>query len=334
VIPGGASQSFAATVRRIEVDGKTRRIAVTEADLAADQIIAEASPRWAGITVRFRRARPEQATLPLQKVIFLIDHAGRHQGIRRAAKNSPFKSGRSITRTPLLGIISAPALGPDLARRSSVAVRKRLTLARATADSSRFAPASAARGQSWTVAVSPLRMAMQDRQPSFAAGGRGVTVRTRLAVKFGRVRRKAGSISIRWLSPTSEGTWRRAIGRCGRRRQDHGYFKRRVPLVFGTARKELHYVPESHRLGGSERGGVSFVGSLLLAARKTRDAFRRRARSFPGKRRHHTLAGDQSEGSRSSEATKLTPPRSDRPGHEFRNDEVLPRRAENQRRAV
>src|SRR5437764_3773024 len=114
----------------MKVDGKTDGSPVTEADLAADRIIAEGLARVAPDIPSLSEERTRQATLPYQESFFLIDPLdGTKEFV--AGRNAFTINLALVTQgTPLLGIISAPAIG--LVWRATVARgAERLTLGQA-----------------------------------------------------------------------------------------------------------------------------------------------------------------------------------------------------------
>src|SRR6476469_7162138 len=139
----------------MKVDGKSDGSPVTEADLAADRIIADGLARIAPQIPSLSEERLHQATPPYRGCFFLIDPldgtkefvAGRNEFTVNLALVSEGK--------PLLGFVGAPALGlgwRGLVRRGA----ERLTIAGTTIKQVtpiRTRPHPAA-GQPWTVAVS------------------------------------------------------------------------------------------------------------------------------------------------------------------------------------
>src|SRR5882724_513561 len=193
----------------MRVDGKQDGSPVTEADLAADRIIADGLARLAGDVPSLSEERCELASPPFRDSFFLIDPL---DGTKE------FVAGRDeftvnlalVTRgVPLLGIVSAPALG--LIWRGIVGRgAERLTLSDGAApriEPIRTRPCPP-RGQPWTVAVS--RSHGDARSEAFIAERPGA-VRSELgsAVKFGRVAEGLVDIYPR-LSPTCE--WDVAAG--------------------------------------------------------------------------------------------------------------------------
>jgi 3'(2'), 5'-bisphosphate nucleotidase len=193
----------------MKVDGKSDGSPVTEADLAADRVIADGLARIVPQIPSLSEERVHQATPPYRGCFFLIDPldgtkefvAGRNEFTVNLALVS---GGR-----PLLGFVGAPALG--LVWRGLVGHgAERVTVADGTitaVEPIRTRPCPP-RGQSWTVAVS--RSHGDVRTEGFIAARPGA-VRAELgsAVKFGRVAEGRVDIYPR-LGPTSE--WDVAAG--------------------------------------------------------------------------------------------------------------------------
>jgi 3'(2'), 5'-bisphosphate nucleotidase len=226
----------------MRIDGKLDGSPVTEADLAADRIIAEGLARLVPDVPTLSEERVDLAKPPYDGSFFLIDPldgtkefvAGRNEFTVNLALVS---NGR-----PLLGIIGAPALGliwRGLVGRGA----ERLT----TGDGAAAAPIHTRRhpnaGEAWTVAVS--RSHLDSRTEAFIAGRPGA-IRQVLgsAVKFGRVAEGGVDIYPR-LAPTSE--WDVAAGCAivtaagGRITDAHG-----ADLQFGRGRQGVgdFIVPE------------------------------------------------------------------------------------------
>ena len=193
----------------MKVDGKSDGSPVTEADLAADRIIAAGLTRLTPQIPSLSEERVHQATPPYRGCFFLIDPldgtkefvAGRNEFTVNLALVSGGK--------PLLGLVGAPALG--LIWRGLVGHgAERVTVAGGAivaVEPIRTRPCPP-RGQPWTVAVS--RSHGDSRTEGFIAGRPGA-VRAELgsAVKFGRVAEGRVDIYPR-LGPTSE--WDVAAG--------------------------------------------------------------------------------------------------------------------------
>jgi len=239
VIRAGAA-ILAVNRSAMKVDGKLDGSPVTEADLAADRIIGEGLARLAPQLSSLSEERVHLATPPYKDSFFLIDPLdGTKEFV--AGRNEFTVNLALVTHgTPLLGIVSAPALG--LIWRGIVGCgAERLTLGQGQPliepIRTRTCPP---RGQPWTVAVS--RSHGDARTEAFIAARPGA-VRCELgsAVKFGRVAEGCVDIYPR-LSPTSE--WDVAAGHAvvaaagGRITDSNG-----AALVFGAGRKDF-IVPE------------------------------------------------------------------------------------------
>src|SRR3954447_5389621 len=138
----------------IKVDGKSDGSPVTEADLAADRIIAEGLARLAPDIPSLSEERAREARLPFKESFFLIDPLdGTKEFV--AGRNEFTVNLALVTHgTPLLGIVSAPALG--LIWRGIVGCgAERLTLGQGQPliEPVRTRPCPPP-GQPWTVAVS------------------------------------------------------------------------------------------------------------------------------------------------------------------------------------
>jgi 3'(2'), 5'-bisphosphate nucleotidase len=239
VIRAGAA-ILAVNRSAMRVDGKTDGSPVTEADLAADRIIAEGLAQVAPHIPSLSEERVQAGSAPYKESFFLVDPldgtkefvAGRNEFTVNVALVSQ--------GTPLLGIVSAPALG--LVWRGLVGHgAERLTLGDGKPVIAPLRTRSCPpRGAPWTVAVS--RLHGDARTEAFIAERPGA-VRCELgsAVKFGRVAEGAVDIYPR-LSPTSE--WDVAAGHAvvtaagGRVTDSKG-----APLVFGTGKNDF-IVPE------------------------------------------------------------------------------------------
>ena len=211
----------------MKVDGKTDGSPVTEADLAADRIIAEGLARVVPDIPSLSEERAARRKLPYKGSFFLIDPLDGTKEFVAGRNEFTVNLALVTDGTPLLGIVSAPALG--LIWRGIVGRgAERLTLGKGKPliEPIRTRPCPP-RGQPWTVAVSRSAWRCQDRGLHCGKAGRG-PVRTRLG---GEVR-PGGRRRGRYLSPAvadfGMGRGRRPCGRHGRRRQDHG-FKRRGP---------------------------------------------------------------------------------------------------------
>jgi 3'(2'), 5'-bisphosphate nucleotidase len=224
----------------MKVEGKIDGSPVTEADLAADRIIAAGLARLAPNIPSLSEERTQHAALPYKASFFLVDPLdGTKEFV--AGRNEFTVNLALITHgVPLLGIVSAPALG--LIWRGIVGRgAERLTLreGKPLIEPVRTRPCPP-RGQPWTVAVSRLHGDV--RTEAFIAA-RPHAVRSELgsAVKFGRVAEGEVDIYPR-LSPTSE--WDVAAGHAlvtaagGKITDSNG-----VALRFGGIRRDF-IVPE------------------------------------------------------------------------------------------
>jgi 3'(2'), 5'-bisphosphate nucleotidase len=233
----------------MKIDGKTDGSPVTEADMAADRIIADGLARLAPEIPALSEERLHLAQPPYRGSFFLIDPL---DGTKEfVAGRNEFTVNVALVNdgTPLLGIIGAPALG--LVWRGLVGQgAERLTIAEASSRGASATPRLTEpihtrplppRGEPWIVAVS--RSHGDPRTEAFIAGRPGA-VRHALgsAVKFGRVAEGGVDIYPR-LSPTCE--WDIAAGHAivvaagGRITDGQG-----ADLQFGTGSHEGFIVPE------------------------------------------------------------------------------------------
>jgi 3'(2'), 5'-bisphosphate nucleotidase len=246
VVRAGAA-ILAVDRRTMKIDGKTDGSPVTEADMAADRIIAEGLARLAPEIPALSEERLHLAKPPYRGSFFLIDPL---DGTKEfVAGRNEFTVNVALVNdgTPLLGLIGAPALG--LVWRGLVGQgAERLTIAEASATQAsphlvepihtRPLPP---RGEPWIVAAS--RSHGDPETEAFIAGRPGA-VRQALgsAVKFGRVAEGSVDIYPR-LSPTCE--WDIAAGHAivtaagGKITDRHG-----AGLRFGTGRRDGFIVPE------------------------------------------------------------------------------------------
>jgi 3'(2'), 5'-bisphosphate nucleotidase len=224
----------------MKVNGKTDGSPVTEADLAADRIIAEGLARLVPDIPSLSEERTQFAALPYRDSFFLVDPLDGTKEFVAGRKEFTVNLALVTHGTPLLGIVSAPALG--LLWRGLVGQgAERLTLGEGVPViepvHTRLGPPS---GQPWTVAVS--RLHGDARTEAFIAARPGA-MRAELgsAVKFGRVAEGVVDVYPR-LSPTSE--WDVAAGHAlvtaagGKITDSNG-----AALVFGTGRTDF-IVPE------------------------------------------------------------------------------------------
>ncbi len=187
----------------MRVDGKQDGSPVTEADLAADRIIADGLAQLAGDVPTLSEERTQLAAPPFQGSFFLIDPL---DGTKE------FVAGRDeftvnlalVTRgVPLLGIVSAPALGllwRGIVGRGAERLRfDGAAIGDAEPIHTRKLPAP---GAPWVAAVSrshgdPKSEAFIDNRPNALRKTCGS------AVKFGRIAEGSADIYPRF-GPTSE----------------------------------------------------------------------------------------------------------------------------------
>jgi 3'(2'), 5'-bisphosphate nucleotidase len=240
VIRAGAA-ILAVNRTTMRVGGKTDGSPVTEADHAADHIIAEGLARLAPEMATLSEERVHLAAPPYRDSFFLIDPL---DGTREfVAGRNEFTVNLALVTNgkPLLGIVGAPALG--LIWRGIVGRgAERLTIRDGALPivepiHTRRCPPP---GKPWTVAVS--RLHGDERTEAFIARRAGA-IRSELgsAVKFGRVAEGGVDIYPR-LAPTCE--WDVAAGHAvvtaagGRITDSKG-----ADLVFGLDRKDF-IIPE------------------------------------------------------------------------------------------
>ena len=222
----------------MRVDGKLDGSPVTEADLAADRVIAEGLARLVPELPALSEERIGLAKPPYQGSFFLIDPLDGTKEFVAGRDEFTVNLALVTNGTPILGIIGAPALG--LVWRGLVgrgAERLKTGDALAEPIHTRSHPK---RGEPWIVAVS--RSHLDGRTEAFIAKRPGA-VREVLgsALKFGRVAEGGADIYPR-LAPTSE--WDIAAGHAvvtaagGRITDAYG-----AALQFGTGRDGF-IVPE------------------------------------------------------------------------------------------
>ena len=212
----------------MKVDGKTDGSPVTEADLAADRIIGAGLARLAPDIPSLSEERVQLAQLPYRDSFFLIDPLDGTKEFVAGRDEFTVNLALVTDGLPLLGIVSAPALG--LIWRGIVGRgAERLTLGEGAGraiEPIRTRPCPP-RGQPWTVAVS--RSHGDARTEAFIAGTTG---RGPLRTWLGGQIRPGGGRRGRYLSPPVAdlrmGRGGRPCGRHRRRRQDHGFKRRRA----------------------------------------------------------------------------------------------------------
>jgi 3'(2'), 5'-bisphosphate nucleotidase len=208
VIAAGAA-ILAVNRKAMQIEGKLDGSPVTEADLAADRIIAGGLARLAPEIPSLSEERVGLATPPYHGSFFLIDPL---DGTREfVAGRDEFTVNLALVTdgTPLLGIIGAPALGliwRGLVGRGAERLQVRDGVVRSAEPiHTRRLPAP---GNPWIAAVS--RSHGDARSEAFIAARPGaVREMVGSAVKFGRVAEGGADIYPR-LAPTSE--WDVAAG--------------------------------------------------------------------------------------------------------------------------
>jgi 3'(2'), 5'-bisphosphate nucleotidase len=206
VIQAGAA-ILAVNRGAMRIDGKLDGSPVTEADLAADRIIAEGLARLAPDIPGLSEERVDLARPPYHGSFFLIDPLDGTKEFVAGRDEFTVNLALVTNGTPLLGIVGAPALG--LIWRGLVGQgAERLNTRESSAAKPIHTRAHPGRGAPWIVAVS--RSHLDSRSEAFIAKRPGA-VREVLgsAVKFGRVAEGAVDIYPR-LAPTSE--WDVAAG--------------------------------------------------------------------------------------------------------------------------
>jgi 3'(2'), 5'-bisphosphate nucleotidase len=240
VIRAGAA-IIAINWQAMRVEGKADGSPVTEADLAADRIIAEGLARLIPELPALSEERAHLANLPCTGSFFLIDPLDGTKEFVAGRDEFTVNLALVTEGTPLLGIIGAPALG--LVWRGLVGRgAERLTVngtSAGAAEPIRTRPAPRS-GEPWIAAVS--RSHGDARTESFIAARPGAIRQTiGSAVKFARLAEGKADIYPR-LAPTSE--WDVAAGHAvvtaagGRITDAAG-----APLRFGLGRQGF-IVPE------------------------------------------------------------------------------------------
>jgi 3'(2'), 5'-bisphosphate nucleotidase len=191
----------------MRVDGKLDGSPVTEADLAADRIIAEGLARIAPDIPALSEERVHLATPPYDGSFFLIDPLDGTKEFVAGRAEFTVNLALVTNGTPLLGIIGAPALGLIWRGLVGRGAERLKAGERSVAEPirTRAHPKS---GDPWIAAVS--RSHGDDRTEAFIAQRPGA-IRQMLgsAVKFARVAEGGADIYPR-LAPTCE--WDVAAG--------------------------------------------------------------------------------------------------------------------------
>ena len=187
----------------MRIEGKQDGSPVTEADLAADRIIADGLAQLAGGVPTLSEERTQLASPPFQGSFFLIDPLDGTKEFVAGRDEFTVNLALVTEGVPLLGIVSAPALG--LLWRGIVGLgAERVALSGAATGAAepihtRKLPA---RGEPWIAAVSrshgdPRSEAFIDNRPNAVRRTVGS------AVKFGRIAEGSADIYPRF-GPTSE----------------------------------------------------------------------------------------------------------------------------------
>jgi 3'(2'), 5'-bisphosphate nucleotidase len=187
----------------MQVDGKQDGSPLTEADLAADRIIGKGLLQLAPDVPTLSEERAQLARPPFQGSFFLVDPL---DGTKEfVAGRDEFTVNLAIITegVPLLGIVSAPALGllwRGIVGRGAERVRfDGAIIGAAEPIRTRKLPKP---GEPWVAAVS--RSHGDIKSEAFIAGRPGAVRQTAgSAVKFGRIAEGSADIYPR-LSPTSE----------------------------------------------------------------------------------------------------------------------------------
>lgn len=187
----------------MRVDGKQDGSPVTEADLAADRIIADGLAQLASGVPTLSEERTQLASPPFHGSFFLIDPLDGTKEFVAGRDEFTVNLALVTEGVPLLGIVSAPALGllwRGIVGRGAERVRFDGTTIGATeAILTRRLPAQ---GEPWIAAVSrshgdPKSEAFIDNRPNAVRKTCGS------AVKFGRIAEGSADIYPRF-GPTSE----------------------------------------------------------------------------------------------------------------------------------
>ncbi|WP_145669134.1 3'(2'),5'-bisphosphate nucleotidase CysQ family protein [Bradyrhizobium stylosanthis] len=187
----------------MRVDGKQDGSPVTEADLAADRIIAEGLAQLASDVPTLSEERTQLAAPPFQGSFFLIDPLDGTKEFVAGRDEFTVNLALITEGVPLLGIVSAPALGllwRGIVGRGAERVRfDGATIGAAESIRTRKLPAQ---GEPWVAAVSrshgdPRSEAFIDNRPNAVRKTCGS------AVKFGRIAEGSADIYPRF-GPTSE----------------------------------------------------------------------------------------------------------------------------------
>jgi 3'(2'), 5'-bisphosphate nucleotidase len=206
VIRAGAA-ILAVNRAAMRIEGKLDGSPVTEADLAADRIMAEGLVRIAPQVPALSEERINSAKPPYSGSFFLIDPLDGTKEFVAGRDEFTVNLALVTNGTPLLGIVGAPALGVvwrGLVGRGA----ERLRLGEKRMAEPIHTRPLPKRGEPWIAAVS--RSHGDSRTEAFIAARPGAIRKTLgSAVKFGRVAEGQADIYAR-LAPTSE--WDIAAG--------------------------------------------------------------------------------------------------------------------------
>src|ERR1700736_4578494 len=183
VIRAGAA-ILAVNRRAMRIDGKVDGSPVTEADLAADGIIAEGLARLVPEIPTLSEERVDRANPPYSGSFFLIDPLDGTKEFVAGRDEFTVNIALVTDGTPLLGIIGAPALGLIWRGRVGYGAARLKTGEGSWAEPIHTRP-HPKRGEPWIVAVS--RSHGDSRTEAFIAARPGA-IRQALgsALKFGR----------------------------------------------------------------------------------------------------------------------------------------------------
>ncbi|WP_257196448.1 MULTISPECIES: 3'(2'),5'-bisphosphate nucleotidase CysQ [unclassified Bradyrhizobium] len=187
----------------MQVEGKQDGSPVTEADLAADRIIAEGLAQLADDVPTLSEERAQLASPPFDASFFLIDPLDGTKEFVAGRDEFTVNLALVTSGVPLLGIVSAPALGVlwrGIVGRGAERVRfDGATIGAAEPIHTRKLPA---RGEPWIAAVS--RSHGDPRSEAFIDGRPNAVRKTcGSAVKFGRIAEGSADIYPRF-GPTCE----------------------------------------------------------------------------------------------------------------------------------
>ncbi|WP_375305575.1 3'(2'),5'-bisphosphate nucleotidase CysQ [Bradyrhizobium sp. A11] len=187
----------------MRVEGKQDGSPVTEADLAADRIIAEGLAQLAGDVPTLSEERAQLASPPFEASFFLIDPLDGTKEFVAGRDEFTVNLALVTSGVPVLGIVSAPALGVlwrGIVGRGAERVRfDGPTIGAAEPIHTRKLPA---RGEPWIAAVS--RSHGDPRSEAFIDGRPNAVRKTcGSAVKFGRIAEGSADIYPRF-GPTCE----------------------------------------------------------------------------------------------------------------------------------